>query len=414
MPRGLLVALVLALALLTGTACQGGVEVEPPRPSASSATSGAAGDATQVRRLVDDLGAALRDRDAEAARALGTADGSSLLAAVVANAEALDVDRLRLRYLTDDGPPSEAERAEHGDDVRAARLSLRFRYAGADRRATTVESRVLLVPTDDGPRVVGFGGGAGTRTPLWLQAPLDVVRDGRLLLAVAGDDAGRYPALARRALQQVRAVLPAWEGALVVEVPADQAQLDAALAAPAGEYDAIAGLATAVSGADGRGAPVRVMVNPAVLDGLSRRGAQVVLTHEATHVAVDAPFADVPVWLLEGFADYVALADGSVPVDVAARQVLQRVREDGPPDGLPTAADLRPTAADLAATYEEAWLACRFLAQEHGEAGLVRLYEAVDGGVPVARAFEEELGTSEADFVARWRDDVRRLAGVAG
>ncbi|WP_051706462.1 hypothetical protein [Nocardioides aequoreus] len=414
MPRGLLVALLLALGLLTGTACQGGVEVEPPRPSASS---DAAGDATQVRRLVDDLGAALRDRDAQAAQALGTGAGSALLRAVVANAEALQVDRLRLRYLTDDGPPSDAERGEHGDDVRAARLSLRFGYAGADRRATTVESRVLLEPTDDGPRVVGFGGpggSAGTRTPLWLQAPLDVVRDGRLLLAVAGEGAGRYPALARRALQQVRAVLPAWDGALVVEVPADQAQLDAALAAPAGEYDAIAGLATAVSGADGRGAPVRVMVNPAVFDGLSQRGAQVVLTHEATHVAVDAPFADVPVWLLEGFADYVALADGSVPVDVAARQVLQRVREDGPPDGLPTAADLRPTAADLAATYEEAWLACRFLAQEHGEAGLVRLYEAVDDGVPVARAFEEELGTSQADFVARWRDDVRRLAGVAG
>lgn len=397
--------------MLTGTACQGGVEVEPPRPAASS--SGGAVEATQARRLVDDLDGALRDRDVGAARALGAGDGTALLAAAVANVEALDVDRLRVRYLADDGPASEAERVQHGDDVSTARFSLRFGYAGVDRRTTTVEGRVLLVPTAAGPRVVGFGGGSGTRTPLWLQAPLDVVRQGRLLVAVAGDP-GRYPGLARRALQQVREVLPSWAGDLVVEVPADQAQLDAALAAPPGEYDAIAGLATAVSGDDRRGGPVRVMLNPGVFEGLSRRGAQVVLTHEATHVAVGAPFADVPVWLLEGFADYVALADGSVPVDVAARQVLRRVREEGPPDRLPTAEDLRPTAADLAATYEEAWLACRFLAQEHGEAGLVRLYEAVDAGTPVARAFEEVLGTTEAAFVGRWRDDVRRLAGVAG
>ena len=31
------------------------------------------------------------------------------------------------------------------------------------------------------------------------------------------------------------------------------------------------------------------------------------MSHEATHVATDATFASMPTWLLEGFADFVAL-----------------------------------------------------------------------------------------------------------
>ena len=120
---------------------------------------------------------------------------------------------------------------------------------------------------------------------------------------MAGDDTGPYPALVRRAVAQVREVLPRWDGRLVVEVPADAAQLDAVLGAPEGRYDAIAGLATTVDGSGARGTPVRVLLNPGVVEGLAGRGAQVVLTHEAAHVAVGASYADMPLWLLEGFAD---------------------------------------------------------------------------------------------------------------
>jgi hypothetical protein len=98
-------------------------------------------------------------------------------------------------------------------------------------------------------------------------------------------------------------------------------------------------------------------------------------------------------------------------VATAASQILARIRKDGPPDHLPTAADLDPSATGLGATYEEAWLATRFLGREYGEARLVTLYRKVSGGLSVGDAFRQVLGTTEAAFVRRWRADLRRLAG---
>jgi hypothetical protein len=163
------------------------------------------------------------------------------------------------------------------------------------------------------------------------------------------------------------------------------------------------------------GTPVHVFLNPRVFDTLGPRGAQVVLSHETTHVATGAAFADLPTWLLEGFADYVALAHAGIPVSTAASQILARIRKSGPPDHLPTAAELDPTATGLGATYEEAWLATRFIAQEYGEAKLVEFYRKVGAGEKVEQAFRRNLGTSETAFVAKWRADLRDLAGgVAG
>jgi len=141
-----------------------------------------------------------------------------------------------------------------------------------------------------------------------------------------------------------------------------------------------------------------------------------VLSHETTHVATGASFTSMPTWLLEGFADYVALAHAGVPVQVAAGQILPRIRKHGLPTHLPTRAELDPRANGLGATYEEAWLACRYLAQAYGERKLVAFYDDVDGGASLRSAFRSVLGTTEQAFVAGWRHDLRGLAGagVAG
>jgi hypothetical protein len=199
----------------------------------------------------------------------------------------------------------------------------------------------------------------------------------------------------------------------LVEVPRSEGQLDAALQAQPEQYDNIAAVTTTADGALAPDAPVRVFVNPAVFDKLKQRGAQVVMSHEATHVATEATFTSMPTWLLEGFADFVALDDFGVPVDVAAGQILARIRKDGLPRGLPTSGDLDPTANGLGATYEEAWLACRFLAQEYGADELVRFYRTVSDGASAHEAFRSELGTTQRAFVAKWRADLARLAGVA-
>jgi hypothetical protein len=391
------------------SACSREVDIAPPKAQQDTSSDRSAG----AQDALDALVRALDDRSRDAAVALAAPGSADVLAQVEANAAALRIGSLSMRYVDDSGALPADQLADLGPDAWGGTVQLAYRFDGFDTTPARVDARVVFVPGSGGARIAAFGGGEA-RTPLWLEQRLTVVRSGRTLVAVAGSSAGRYPGLARRAVTQVRRVLPQWRGPLLVEVPRTQGQLDGILDAASGQYDNIAAVTTTADGSLERGAPVRVFVNPAVFDDLKERGAQVVMSHEATHVATGATFVSMPTWLLEGFADYVALDDAGVPVRVAAAQILARVRKSGVPDRLPTTKDLDPTANGLGATYEEAWLACRFLAQEYGADRLVRFYETVSDGAPASSAFSRVLGTSQREFVTRWQADLRSLVRVAG
>ena len=81
-----------------------------------------------------------------------------------------------------------------------------------------------------------------------------------------------------------------------------------------GTYAGIAAVTTTVDGSGSPDAPVHVFVNPDVTRRLRGAGAQVVMSHELVHVATDAATSAVDLWLLEGFADYVALRDVPLPL----------------------------------------------------------------------------------------------------
>jgi hypothetical protein len=334
---------------------------------------------------------------------------------MVANVKLLGLDQLGLRFVDDQSVLSASDRDRYGPDAWAGTAELAYRLAGWDQQATRLETRFVFVRSGTRDLIAGVGGG-DDRTPLWVAGPVTADRAGRALVLAAGEkDQQHYVDLAKQALVDVGKVLPGWSGRLVLEVPASEDQLDAALAAPKEQYANIAAVTTTVDGSLAPGSPVHVFLNPRVFDGLGPRGAQVVVSHETTHVATNAAFANIPTWLLEGFADYVALDHAGIPVGTAASQILARIRKDGPPDHLPTSAELDPTANGLGATYEEAWLAARFVASEYGEDKLVAFYRAVGGGVQVEAAFRTVLGTTESAFVERWRADLRHLAdGVAG
>jgi hypothetical protein len=364
---------------------------------------------------------ALRSGGREDAQELAAPGARELLGWVHDNAAALRIGDLAMRYVDEGAALGAEERAQLGPDAWRATVRLEYRYEGLDQAPARLQTSVVLVPDPDPAedplggtgRIVSFGG-AGERSPLWLADRLAVVRTRSSLVAVAGAEPGRYSGLVTRAVRQVRRTLPAWDGPLLVEVPESEEQLEAAVMSEPGQYDNIAAVTTTADGSLAPGAPVRVLVNPEVYGKLDRRSAQVVMSHEATHVATGATFTAMPTWLLEGFADFVALDDGGVPLEVAAGQILARIRKDGVPRGLPTSADLEPTATGLGATYEEAWLACRLLAQEYGAGGLVRFYSKVSRGASVQAAFHSELGTTRQGFVAQWRTHLAGLAGVAG
>jgi hypothetical protein len=269
---------------------------------------------------------------------------------------------------------------------------------------------------DDGSaaRFAGVGrGDADGRIPLWLQEPL-TVRRGPDTLVMAADPADLRPLhrLARVAVPGVGATLPGWRGPLVLAAPSTGARLDTALGADATSTAQLAGITSPVDGSVARGATTHVFVNPGVFDDLGPRAAQIVVTHEAAHVATGAAASRLPQWLLEGFADYVALRTAGIPERDSARQLLAQVDRRGVPGSLPRNAEFTGSSDGLGAAYEAAWLACDLLAREYGETRLVAFYRLADRVGDTARAFRDVLGTTEDDFTRSWRRHLLALASA--
>ncbi|WP_345524274.1 hypothetical protein [Nocardioides conyzicola] len=399
---GLSLCLLVASGLLAWSLTRDDTYVAPA-PHAARASV----EPTLAVTTLAELETAVRDGDRDAARELAPgddADAGDRLAALVANAQALHVVDFSLRYVDDDGAPS-------SDGAWSAAVDATWRFRGFDTVSARAEISAQLV--DDGDRVAltGFGGDDRV-SPVWLSGPVEVRRTSSTLVLVAGSaaDADRYAARARAAVPVVRKVLPGWRRGLVVEVPASARALEQALGADPGDYDQIAAVTTSADGSTAPDAPVHVFANPEVFGSLRHTGAQVVMSHEATHVAAGAWDSRTPLWLLEGFADYVALRDVDLPVDRSAAQIIAAVRKSGPPRTLPDAAAFGTRTPKLGATYESAWLACRLIAQRYGEPALVAFYRAVDGGQPVGAALQAEAGVSVAQLTAQWRT---LLAGLA-
>ncbi len=270
---------------------------------------------------------------------------------------------------------------------------------------------VTFAPDGDGLGILGFGGAADRgRLPLWLRGELAVSRAPRVLVMADGDasDAAAVADRVTRGIQVVRRVLPAWRGPVVVEVPASATDLDETLGVAPGTYAGIAAVTAAAGSSTEGDAPVHVFVNPEVTAGLRRAGAQVVMSHELVHVATDAARGGAEPWLVEGFADYVALRDTGLPDTTTLGRAIASVRRDGVPDALPSAADFDTRSSDLQASYEEAWLACRIIAERLGERGLVSVYESTSRGMSVSEALERAHLRLES-LTRTWRERLRRL-----
>lgn len=329
--------------------------------------------------------------DAVSARAGGA---TPLLRQLVGNAKALDVEDFTARYVDEAG-------AVAADGSWTGAVEVTYRFGGYDTTTVREETDAGFGP--DG-QITGFGGGSDP-VPLWLTGPVQVRRTSETLVLAAAD-ADRFAAMAGTAVEVVDRVFPSWHGPLVVEVPRDEAGFDALLGQPAGTGSGVAAVTEPVGGG-----PVHVLVNAAVFGDLENRGAQVVLSHEATHVATNATGnTHRPPWLTEGFADYVALRDVALPLSTTAGQILQQVREQGPPDHLPGTSEFNSQSETFGTEYEAAWFACRLLARLGGQAKLVAFYDQVGAGGDVDATMRQVFGFGLADFTKRWDTALRRAA----
>jgi hypothetical protein len=302
---------------------------------------------------------------------------------------------------------SGGEVADRADGSAAATVDVSWKAAarsGLDpevTRRSTVQLRVAPGPDGD-LSLVGAGRDDGG-VPLWLLGAVTVdLEPGRSVVRIGvGDDAVPIDEMVTAARAAVQRTVSGVTGDLTVISPHSQAQM----AALVGQDDkAVAQIAAVTTGIDGdtSSADPVVVLNPAVFATMDRRAAQVVLTHEATHALTSAVGTTAANWVVEGFADYVALQDDKAPLAVSAGQILAQVRAGQVPRALPTDADFGSTQHGLGAVYESTWMIFRMLGEQHPRADVVAFYRDVIGGEPVDRALESRFGLSVDRLTTDW------------
>ena len=307
--------------------------------------------------------------------------------------------------------------ADRDDGSATAIVEIAWRPAkgsGLDPAVThrsTVDLRIA--PQDDGGLSVVEAGHQAGSVPLWLTGAVTVERaPGRVVVAVDGGDPGRPVAtMTSTARAAVESVVPAAGRDLVVISPRTEAQMAAIVGQDQDAVAQIAAVTTDIDGDTSTSDPV-VVLNPAVFATMDERAAQVVLSHEATHALTPAVGAAAPNWVVEGFADWVALRDDAAPLSVSAGQILADVASGRVPTRLPEDADFGSTQHGLGAVYESAWMIFRLLGEEHPPADVVAFYEAVVGGTPVERALRSSFGLTPDELTVDWVDYLTKSAST--
>jgi hypothetical protein len=401
-PGLLLGGVLLAVGLLTG--CDSDDPYVAPPPTASSD----AVEPSAASETLDRFERALRRYDAAGAAALGADPAAETrLREVADTAAALELSDVTFRYVTEAGRIAP-------DGTWTATVAATWRISGFEQ--TSARTEVEMAFADGGTRIRSTGGGAG-QTPVWLAGPATVRRTEDVVVLDSGDTLPVRPlvGIGEQALVVARRVLGDRADHLVIEVPPSAAALHTALGLAPGTYDAVAAVTTSADGANVPGTPIHVFLNPDVYRGLGPVAAQVVISHEAVHALTEAPtVAGVEPWLLEGFADYVALRDVDLPVSRTAGQIIAQVRGDGAPAALPSRIDLDSQAHQLGAAYEAAWLVCVTLAEHGGEEALVGFYDAVLDGADLETALQARFGWSIADLTGAWQDKLTAISGAGG
>ena len=294
-----------------------------------------------------------------------------------------------------------------------ARVVLRYTFEGSTSPVET-QQFLTLVPrggrwliAGDRDNVQGAQSGVFGRD-IWELGPVSVVH-GRSSLVIGNASRKALRAYARHADRAVRDVDRVWDATWsrrpVVIVPRTQADMALVVGTPARGLDQIAAVTTGYSAAGPTNGD-RVVINPAAWRELVAEGRRVVMTHEVTHLATRATtYGSVPIWMAEGFADYVAYEAVDIPVEVGAETVLRQVRNGRGPRELPGDTDFDPARGDIAPAYEASWLAARMIAESYGERRLVRLYVAMaaDDDTTAERDIEDVLGITEKRLVREWR-----------
>lgn len=143
---------------------------------------------------------------------------------------------------------------------------------------------------------------------------------------------------------------------------------------------------------------VRIVMHPDAWSELTRQGRQAVAVHEVAHLAM-GPAGEAPWWVEEGMAEYTAHRRSSLSMAKIAGSALTRVIAS------PSTSWPRPQPGSNAWDgYASAWLACRFIAERHGEAALIELWEALSDSRSLEESMQLAVGESAEQVLRHWQD----------
>ncbi|MEU0024138.1 hypothetical protein [Streptomyces sp. NPDC006335] len=382
-------AVVLCLLLISLVGCGG-------RPTATDTAE------ADVQHVLDRRAAAVLDRDKAAIAETGAAGWFQDVSAVPLASWAYKVTGVHRTGAT-----------------ATADAELRYQVQGYDQAPVTV-ARTLDLSLDAADQWYVRDEKPAKKAPqqLWDQGEVTVVRGRHSMVLGVGQSGERLHSFADLADHAVPAVSDAWgtewSRHVVVLVPESLDGMAGLLGSPASSYRGIAAVTTGETGAPARAPADRIIVNPDAYGLLGNPGRQVVLTHETTHVATRADTtAATPLWLSEGYADWVGYRDtGRTPAE-AAPELGEAVSAGRVPKALPSDADFGfgGSASALAMSYESGWTACRMIADRWGEAKLGAFYRAVgthkERPGAVEEAMAKVLGTDLNAFTADWQEYLR-------
>lgn len=420
---GLVTALILAM--LAGLAV---VLVQhdrtPAPPGAASTGSPDSADVAAVLTALNRHAGALMDRDAQAweldldqaAAAAGYTGRQRQVFANLAQAPLASWRYVLVAPVTDPTVLAPAA-ARLGGPVVIVHVELQYALAGADPAPTGKQlwltgvrrgSSWKLAADDDAAAV----GGASWRGP-WDFGQLLVRRGQHSLVLTHPAHRQDGPVFADLIEKSLPVVTRVWgrdfNDQVAVLIP-DTAQEFAAVTGDDADSQDLAAVTVADQvRPDGVVLGARIVLNPSTFARLDTAGRRLLIGHELTHIASRAATSDqMPTWLIEGLAEYVGNLGAGLPVSRTATELAAEVRAGRLPAALPADADF--TGGDrLPQAYEQAWLACRLIADRAGQAGLVRFYRVVaeasrtDPATAVAIGLRQVLRTDLTAFTAAWR-----------
>lgn len=384
------------IVLLASAGCAGGPGPTTPSPDRS------------VDHVLAALQQAVTGHDPSSAAALaapGDAQAAAQLSLMAENAATAELTGVSFHVDRDD-------RVRHVVGRWSQPVVTTWRIRGFDRAPARAAIRFDFTLSGDRVTISGVGGHPGP-TPLWVSTRLSAWKAPGVLLLTPTEPADRGTEVlrqaARGAVRTVARAVPGWERRLVVEVAPTRTAFAAAVGGPPERYAALAAL-TATSDASGAArAPEHVFVNPDRFDGLTPRSAAVVLAHETTHVALSAAVGRMPLWLVEGWADHVALAGRPGARRAVEHRLGRWTAQRGLPEELPPDQAFAATGAALEHAYESSWAACAALTSLVGEGRGLAVYRAVSDGASLDHALRD-VGLTRGDLLRQW---LVRLSGSA-